>query len=101
MKKLSFILALAFLLAPSVFAQCKKIERKSDGIYCDGVKGKRVEKKDFICSDYELNEDGFLYHKGKPYDRPGMGVILSCGSEIKGYYKAKRRQELQNKHNKK
>ena len=103
MKKLSLILALAFLLASSAFAQCKKIERKSDGIYCDGVKGKSFEKSE--CSKYEIKDDDKLYFNGKISNKDLLGTLMAC-ENVKGYDKAKRRQEhremeYQNKHNKK
>ena len=92
MKKLSLILALAFLLVPSAFAQCKKIERKSDGIYCDGVKGKSVKASDVDCSKLEIKDDDNYYYEGKKLNPLSMYGLL-CGSKIKGYDKAKLRQE--------
>ena len=98
MKKLPLILALACLLSSSAFAQCNiydpktVVEQRSDGIYCNGVKGKKFKASDFDCSEYEIKDDDYYYHKGKKIT--GLSPVgLFCGDKIKGYDKAKRRQE--------
>jgi hypothetical protein len=99
MKKLSLLLALACLIASNSFAERKVTLHNGRTIDLDN-RGKRVERKDVDCSRYEVKDDDQYYRDGKLLE--GLdGNTLLCGSEMKGWDKARQRylhreQQLQN-----
>jgi len=90
MKKLSLILALALSLASSAFAgQPQRI---------DSNKLKKSNEFNVVreCPKYEIKDNDTLYYEGKPNGDDLNGLML-CGNKIKGYDKAKQRQEKRDK----
>jgi len=114
MKKLSLILALALMLASSAFAEkeCprgKKVNlgKEHGGWHCtDSTKTKKPSDYKNECHKYEIKDDDNLYYNGKrdgdDVKGDNLAVYMVCKDKIKGYSKAKQRQEKREKerHNK-
>jgi hypothetical protein len=82
MKKLSFVLALAIVLASNAFAD--KSHHKGNG-------RKQIEYSKEECDKYEVKDDGFLYKDGKKIiPQSGQGSISDMlNSDIGVFYSCK------------
>jgi hypothetical protein len=85
MNKLPLLFAFALVLSVSSFAE---FERREDGNYFNGVKGRKVSP-DFDCSRLEIKEDGTLFRDGKDISNLPIGDqlegLMNCNRKIKGY----------------
>jgi len=97
MKKLSLILALALLLASSAFAERKITLHNGEKVDLDNAKskGKKITKDE--CFKYEIKDNDSLYYNNNFSDVDMLFLLMSCQGEVKGYDKAKQRQEKRQK----
>jgi len=98
MKKLSLLLALVLLLAPFAFAKKIRIG-ENEWVEIDSTKTKRISDYKKECHRYEIKDDNNLYYDGAKSKGIGdmLGVVGACGDSLKGYDKAKQRQEKRDK----